>query len=136
MISGIPFFLKVNRLEIGVILVAESRIKALNQQFLHNKYKTDILCFAPERNYAELIICAGVAREQARVFQHSLEEEILYLIIHGLLHLSGYRDYARKDYLKMKKKQDDIFARVMQKAKKRDVRVWTEILRNRRNQTF
>lgn len=116
LISMIPACLKVTRSEVGVVLVGTAKIRELNRKFLQNKSETDILCFAPSRNCGELVICAPVAKRQAGTFGHCLEEELLYLIIHGLLHLAGYRDYDRKCYFEMKKRQDKIFTKILRRS--------------------
>ena len=98
--------------EIGVILVSDKKIKSLNKQFLQKNSVTDVMSFSISKNYGEIIISAVTAEKNAKIYLNSTEEEILYLVIHGFLHLKGYKDYIKKDYLNMKQKQDAIFKKV------------------------
>ena len=56
----------------------------------------------------DVVICPEVAQEQAKAYRKRREEEILLYLIHGVLHLLGYKDSARKDRLRMQKEQQRI----------------------------
>ncbi|MCD6408631.1 rRNA maturation RNase YbeY [bacterium] len=103
--------------EISVIFVSDRRIKELNKKFLGKNFPTDILSFKNSKNSGELIISVETAKRNAPRYSHSLEEEIVYLIIHGSLHLKGYRDYTEKEREEMEKIQEKIFARLYQSGK-------------------
>ena len=109
-------------LRIGIIFVSNKRIRKLNKEFLGRDCTTDILSFSFSKNYGELIISVEEAWKNAKKYLHTPDEEILYLIIHGLLHLKGYKDYNKEDYEKMKKKQDQIYRRVMRKIKNEEAK--------------
>jgi len=98
--------------EIGVILVSDKKIKSLNKRFLQKDSPTDTMSFSISKNYGEIIISAVTAEKNAKIYSNSPEEEILYLVIHGFLHLKGYNDYTKNDCLNMKRKQDAIFKKV------------------------
>ena len=56
----------------------------------------------------DIIISTETAQRQANVLNHSIEKEIIILLIHGLLHLIGY-DHKRERYNKsMRKKEDEL----------------------------
>jgi probable rRNA maturation factor len=67
----------------------------LNTAYRGKAYATDVLSFPtlnPFRSQGllgELIICLPVLKAQARNLNHSREEELDVLLIHGLLHLLG-----------------------------------------------
>jgi len=67
----------------------------------------------PEGERGEIVISTETAERNAKIYSYSLEKEILYLIIHGILHLKGYKDNNRKDALKMKKQQNIIFKKLL-----------------------
>ncbi len=102
--------------------MSNKRIRKLNKEFLGRDCTTDILSFSFSKNYGELIISVEEAWKNAKKYLHTPDEEILYLIIHGLLHLKGYKDYNKEDYEKMKKKQDQIYRRVMRKIKNEEAK--------------
>ena len=83
--------------QLGVILVSDQKITVYNQQFLGHNRPTDVLSFALEEAEGEILISAETAEAQAKELRHSLEEELLILVIHGFLHLAGYDNRKIKD---------------------------------------
>jgi probable rRNA maturation factor len=81
--------------EVSVLLTTDAAIRKLNRQFRGKNKATDVLSFPAEglgaEGYAgDLAISVPTARKQAIEQGHSLSTEIKVLILHGLLHLSGY----------------------------------------------
>jgi probable rRNA maturation factor len=78
--------------DVCVALVSDARMKALNRQFRGKDKVTDVLSFpAGTRGFlGDIVIAAGVAKQQAKAAGHSLKTEIRILTLHGLLHLLGY----------------------------------------------
>jgi probable rRNA maturation factor len=81
---------------ITVRLGSSQESQKLNQQFLQKDYPTDVLSFPIKEElpqgfyYGDIFICYPLAREQAATYNISIEEELLNLMIHGVLHLAGY----------------------------------------------
>ena len=82
---------------VGIALVSDRRIRALNRTYRRKDYATDVLSFpsepsalSPEPFLGEIVIARGVARRQAREARHSELTELRVLALHGLLHLLGY----------------------------------------------
>jgi len=74
------------------LLAGDAELQRMNRQFLQRDYPTDVLSFAmpaPDGSLGELAVSVDRAREQARQFGHSVEEEICILLLHGVLHLTG-----------------------------------------------
>jgi probable rRNA maturation factor len=85
--------------ELSLALVSDEQIAALNQRHRAKTGPTDVLAFSlregRHRAHAgallgDVVIAPGVASRQARAIGHSLDEELLRLLIHGLLHLLGF----------------------------------------------
>jgi probable rRNA maturation factor len=94
---------------IGIALVSDARIRALNRRYRTIDQPTDVLTFsagpwlgpvAARRWLGDIVIARGVALRQAREAGHSSLTELRVLAVHGLLHLLGY-DHHRDD-LRMK----------------------------------
>jgi probable rRNA maturation factor len=100
-----------------VVLVSRSRIKKLNKQFLKKKTDTDVLSFRISGDCGEIVISAETAAENAGTYGLTVENEILYLIVHGYLHLKNYRDYTEFERNKMFRKQDALFAKLLKASK-------------------
>jgi rRNA maturation RNase YbeY len=89
--------------ELSVALVDDAAGAALNRRFRGRRGATDVLSFSLREGahakhrgglLGDVVIAVGVARRQARERGHSLADECLRLLIHGVLHLLGY-DHAR-----------------------------------------
>lgn len=95
--------------EISIVLVCDARMKKLNKQYRKRDKTTDVLAF----DYGEIFICVPQAKKQAKELGHSLRQELGILLIHGLLHLASYDDETKKDFNKMRKKQEEIWQKVI-----------------------
>jgi len=56
----------------------------------------------------DIIISVETAQRQAHNLNHSMEKELTVLLIHGLLHLTGYNHEKDKDYKIMQEKESEI----------------------------
>lgn len=90
-------------LEVNVVFVDDDYIADLNQRFLDKAGPTDVLAFdlgcTPPFEVAagEVYVSVERAREQAETHAVSLEEEVARLVVHGVLHLSGWDDTTAAD---------------------------------------
>ena len=77
-----------------IAFVSDKRIRELNRQFRGIDKATDVLSFPAdgpdELNLGDIAIATETAATQARENGLSFDDEIAQLILHGLLHLSGY----------------------------------------------
>ena len=77
-----------------IAFVSDKRIRELNRQFRGIDRATDVLSFPAdgpdESNLGDIAISVETAAAQAKENGLSFDDEIAQLILHGLLHLSGY----------------------------------------------
>lgn len=75
-----------------IAFVSDKRIRELNRQFRGIDKATDVLSFPAEEesNLGDVAVSIETAAVQAKENGLSFENEISQLILHGLLHLSGY----------------------------------------------
>ncbi len=102
--------------EIEIILVGGRKIRELNKRFLNKNAATDVMSFKISRDCGEIIISAETAAENGKIYGLTSECEIIYLIMHGYLHLKNYRDYTEAEKSKMFAEQDRMFDRIMKKS--------------------
>jgi len=80
---------------VTIKIAADDEVRELNKKYRRQDCRTDVLSFSlgeklPDGFYAgDILICWSKAEEQARENNHSLQKELLFLMIHGLLHLQG-----------------------------------------------
>ncbi|SDG19285.1 rRNA maturation RNase YbeY [Desulfosporosinus hippei] len=109
--------------EVSLLLVDNQRIHALNLEYRGVDRPTDVLSFAlqeevedePEieeedQMLGDIVISVERARAQAQEYGHSFEREIVYLAVHGLLHLLGYDHEEENDKQEMRSKEEEIMA--------------------------
>jgi probable rRNA maturation factor len=91
-------FEEIANREFSVAFVSDRRMKKLNSFFRGKALTTDVLSFPyepdgfdPDRsNLGDIVISVEQAERQAKENGLTLENEIQQLILHGVLHLSGY----------------------------------------------
>ena len=83
--------------ELSVALIGDAEMQKLNARYRQKNYATDVLSFpaaqnlpAPARLLGDVIISIDKAAAQAKQRGHSLDLEIVTLLIHGVIHLLGY----------------------------------------------
>ncbi len=110
-----------DRTEVSVTLVDDAEIHDLNKAYRHVDRPTDVLSFALDEDGGEpeligapaehllgdIIISAETALRQGEEFGHGLEREIIYLAVHGLLHLLGYDHLTAADKKVMRAREEE-----------------------------
>ena len=87
--------------ELSLALIGNVEMRKLNAKYRKKHYATDVLSFPVEsivpqetRLLGDVIISVEKAAEQAQARGHSSEQELITLLIHGVVHLLGY-DHER-----------------------------------------
>ncbi len=111
-IGGLKKELNLQIESLPINFVSLETIKKINVEFLSHNYETDIITFdyGSDENIleAEIFISPDVAKQNSIHYKCSLEEELLRLIIHGILHLTGYDDMNENDKIIMEKREDEL----------------------------
>lgn len=78
--------------ELNIVFIDKYGIKELNSNFRGIDSETDVLSFSYDEDeiFGEVVICPEVIRDQAKEYGNTFEEELTYMLIHGILHLAGY----------------------------------------------
>lgn len=112
--------LNLGEVEFNVIIVDNNYIHELNKNYRNIDRETDVITFALEddktfnldevgiRILGDIYISIDRAKEQAMEYGHSLEREIAFLSVHGLLHLLGYDHMKEEEEKVMFGLQDEI----------------------------
>jgi probable rRNA maturation factor len=111
--------------EVTVVVTDEQGIRELNRDFLGRDRVTDVLAFATQEeggpfvpapeagNYlGDVIVCYPRAEQQALEENHSVQEELALLVVHGVLHLLGYDHATEEEQVAMWALQDEILGQI------------------------
>ena len=88
---------------LSIAFVSEKEMRALNKTWRGKDKVTDVLSFGDVRNgdAGEIILSFEQAARQAKEMGHSTRDEIVFLLVHGVLHLYGYDHLKPTDAKKM-----------------------------------
>lgn len=107
---------------LSVVFLDRKEARRVNLHFRKKDYATDVLSFSPiePESLGELVLCPQVIKMQAKQHKLSFEQELGYLLIHGVLHLLGFEHEGqsavhRARARKMMKLQDQLFDRLCKK---------------------
>ena len=106
--------------ELSVLLTDDRKIRTLNKQYRGQDRATDVLSFSQNDEEEEskpsyhlmgdVVISAVTAKRQAAEHGLTLEEEIVLLLIHGILHLLGFdHERSNEEACHMKQKTRELF---------------------------
>lgn len=87
--------------EISVAVVGDAAMRELNGRFTGRDTVTDVLAFPYEVDgeviCGEVIVNAELAAREAAGRGHSVQDELMLYVAHGMLHLVGYDDHSAED---------------------------------------
>lgn len=100
--------------DVNVRLVSDRTIHRFNRQYLAHDYATDVLAFeaAEEGVLGDVMVSVDTAKIQAAELGHSLNKEVVILILHGILHLLGYRDKTAREKKQMWDKTNELLGAI------------------------
>jgi probable rRNA maturation factor len=84
--------------DISIAFIGDKRMREINKAYRGFDKTTDVLSF---EDLNEVIINIKQIKRQAKEFKKTFQSELDFILVHGLLHLVGFRDDSEKDRLKM-----------------------------------
>lgn len=91
------------------ILTDDKTLLELNRQFLKHDYFTDVIAFDYSGESVltgEIYLSIDTIRRNALRFKSGFKDELIRVMIHGVLHLCGYRDKEKDDKKNMFRRQE------------------------------
>lgn len=110
-------------IEVSLTFVDRLEMKDLNSSYRGIDSVTDVLSFPQFESPGEIpkegvvllgdvVICLDQALEQADIYGHTPEREILFLFIHSMFHLLGYDHHSDEEQAVMRQAEEKILARL------------------------
>lgn len=97
--------------EISFIFCNDEYLSKINIQYLNHDTLTDIITFDNTEDYegkisGDIFISIERVKENAEKLNISFVNELNRVMIHGVLHLLGYKDKTKADKAQMRQKED------------------------------
>jgi len=109
--------------ELSLLLVDDARIRDLNRRHLGRDRPTNVLAFSMREGefptlhphlLGDLVISVETARRQSKRFRLDSMGMVVFLMVHGVLHLCGYEhEGTRTGSREMSAKQKDLFRQAL-----------------------
>jgi probable rRNA maturation factor len=87
------------------VFLGKQKIRTLNNTYRKKDYVTDILSFTLDTSAGEICIYPAKAKSKSRLFDRDYKNYLLYLYIHGMLHLKGFDHETKRDAASMEKEE-------------------------------
>lgn len=102
--------------ELAYIFCSDEKILEVNQEYLQHDYYTDIITF----DYSEgktisgdMFISLDTVRSNSEQYGTNYDEELLRVIIHGVLHLCGMNDKTDEEERKMRELENEALSLIL-----------------------
>ena len=99
-----------NILSLTYIFCSDKYLLSINKEYLNHNYYTDIITFdnsiSGQGILGDIFISIDRVKENASEFNEPLQRELNRVIVHGLLHLCGYKDKTESEQNVMRQRED------------------------------
>ena len=95
--------------DLSFIFASDKYIKEINKEFLNHNYNTDVIAFDYKKGNVingEIYLGINKIRKNAVQYKNTILNEVLRVMLHGLLHIIWYDDKTEIEEKKMKKMED------------------------------
>ena len=102
--------------EVNLIFCSDEYLLQKNIEFLQHDYYTDIITFdycQDDIIMGDLFISKDRVLDNANQNNVSFENELHRVIVHGVLHLCGYKDKSESEEKLMREKEDFYLSRIV-----------------------
>ncbi|MBK7816765.1 MAG: rRNA maturation RNase YbeY [Sphingobacteriaceae bacterium] len=96
--------------EIHYVFVSDEDLLKMNKKFLNHNTYTDIITFdycEDKTINGDIFISIDRVKDNASKFKTEFTDELHRVLIHGVLHLCGYKDKTKKDASLMRKMEEN-----------------------------
>jgi probable rRNA maturation factor len=111
--------------ELSVVIVGDRTMRILNRDYLQKDRPTNVISFSMQEGefaalhpelLGDIVISADTAAREAAEGEITFEERLVFLLLHGILHLTGY-DHERsgeQEARRMEAKEQEMYLRLQE----------------------
>ncbi len=96
---------------LNYIFVSDNQLLETNKKHLNHEYLTDIITFdtseEPKVVEGDIYISVDRVKENSKIFSTTFHVELYRVMIHGVLHLCGYKDKTLKEEKQMRLRENE-----------------------------
>ena len=99
--------------ELSFVFCSDDYLRKLNIKHLNQNYFTDVITFDYSKEMSligDVFISTERVKENAKLFNVSFNEELFRVIIHGVLHLCGFKDKTKEEKAEMRSKENNFLS--------------------------
>ncbi len=107
--------------EIAYVFCDDAKILEVNRQYLGHDYYTDIITFdycEDDKLSGDIFISLDTVKSNSATYGTEYYDELTRVIIHGILHLCGYKDKSDDESRAMRALEDEAIAALPKPLKK------------------
>ena len=93
-------------------VVGEREGRQLNSRFRGRDYATNVLSFPYGKGQGDVVLCHPVIAREARAQGKSVAAHYAHLVVHGMLHLRGYRHERKAEAERMERTEIRLLRRL------------------------
>ena len=107
--------------DIEIELLDDQQIAQLNEKFFSRPWPTNVISFPLDKesgHLGDIVVSVETVGPETRALGYTLEEGLVYYLIHGILHLLGYEhvDVDPEIASLMEKRQDELLELVLKRT--------------------
>jgi rRNA maturation RNase YbeY len=102
--------------DISYIFCSDDQLLDINKEFLNHDYYTDVITFdysETENVSGDIFISIDRIRDNAKILELSYLDELHRVIIHGVLHLLGFKDKTKEESKNMRRLEDECLSELL-----------------------
>lgn len=92
------------------IISTDEKVLQINEEYLGHTDLTDVITFdytVGNEIHGDIFISLDRVKENAEKYSVKEEEEMRRVMVHGVLHLTGYKDKTPEEKKKIRQKEDE-----------------------------
>ena len=94
---------------ISFIFCMDDYLLEINRKYLNHDYYTDVITFDYTEDSVlsgDIFISLDTVQSNSSEYQTTYEEELYRVMVHGILHLMGFKDKTHEEEIQMRSRED------------------------------